>query len=276
MIQPLPEPQDERLGEIAARFVYPPTPGISREVRAAIQPRRRALRAWQVIVLAVFVLLAALFAVPQVRAFLGQYFRVGAVRILPFGPTATAPLHTPVSPLLAGGTEEEATPRPVPTEGRSTLSPLPARLANLAGRTTLDQAGRTGSFPLLLPTYPPDLGPPDYVFRQGESPMLIFAWADPDDPRGLRLSLFAIDSRAPMATKFHPRVIEETSVNGQYALWVEGPYVLELTNENYVERYLVEGGTLVWEADGVTYRLETHLTLEEAIRIAESLRPVEP
>jgi hypothetical protein len=52
--------------------------------------------------------------------------------------------------------------------------------------------------------------------------------------------------------------------------------VLELTDRNYVERYLLEGGTLVWEADGVTYRLETRLTLEEAIRIAESLRPVEP
>jgi hypothetical protein len=31
-----------------------------------------------------------------------------------------------------------------------------------------------------------------------------------------------------------------------------------------------------YQADGVTYRLETRLTLEEAIRIAESLRPVEP
>jgi hypothetical protein len=79
-----------------------------------------------------------------------------------------------------------------------------------------------------------------------------------------------------MATKFDPQVIQETTVDGRYALWVEGPYVLELTDRNYVERYLLEGGTLVWEADGVTYRLETRLTLEEAIRIAESLRPVEP
>ena len=271
MIEPLPHPQDERLGELAGRFVYPPTPEISREVHAAIQPRRRGLRAWQVAILAVLVLLAALFAVPQVRAFLGQYFRVGAVRIFPFGPTATAPLPTAVSPLLVG-----TTPRPQPTEGRSTPGPLPSRLANLAGRTTLEDVQGTASFPVMLPTYPPDLGPPDYVFQQGESPMLIFAWADPDDPHGLRLSLFAIDSRSPMATKFRPQVIQETSVNGQYALWVEGPYVLELTDRNYVERYLVEGGTLVWEADGVTYRLETRLTLEEAIRIAESLRPVEP
>jgi hypothetical protein len=64
--------------------------------------------------------------------------------------------------------------------------------------------------------------------------MLIFAWAEPDDPQGLRLSLFAIDSRSPMATKFDPQVLQETTVDGRYALWVEGPYVLELTDRNYV------------------------------------------
>ncbi len=37
-------------------------------------------------------------------------------------------------------------------------------------------------------------------------------------------------------------------------------------------RHLVEGHVLVWVEDEITYRLETDLNLEEAIRIAELLR----
>jgi hypothetical protein len=37
-------------------------------------------------------------------------------------------------------------------------------------------------------------------------------------------------------------------------------------------RRLVEGQVLIWEADGITYRLETELSMEEAVAIAESLK----
>jgi hypothetical protein len=216
------------------------------------------------------VLMAALFAAPQVRAFIGQYFRVGVVRIFPFGPTPT-PAATSTATAAASPT---VTTTPIPPS--LTPEPLPVPLVNLEGRTTLQDAQRRARFPVLLPGYPPDLGPPNYTFYQAEIPMLIFAWADPDDPRRLRLSLFEIDSRSPIVSKYEPQIIQETNVNGQYALWVEGPYLIELTNQDYVHRYLVEGGTLVWEANDVTYRLETRLPLEQAVRIAESLRLVEP
>ena len=35
---------------------------------------------------------------------------------------------------------------------------------------------------------------------------------------------------------------------------------------------LVEGHALVWEEGDITYRLETSLSLDEAVKIAESLR----
>jgi hypothetical protein len=38
----------------------------------------------------------------------------------------------------------------------------------------------------------------------------------------------------------------------------------------------VEGRTLLWQQDGITYRLESHLTLEEARELAESLQPIAP
>ena len=270
--QPLKDPRSEHFGEIAptvltgvaSSFSYPPTPEISREVGARLQPRGRSVRAWQLAVMAIAVLMAALFAVPKVRAFIGQYFRVGVVRIFPFGPT-----ETPTDALAV-------TPASSPTSPSPTPQPLPLPLVNLKGLTTLEDAQRSATFPVLLPGYPPDLGPPDYAFYQGGIPMLIFVWADPDDQSQLRLSLFEIDSRSPTVSKFEPQIIQETNVNGQYALWVEGPYVMELTDQDYVQRYLVEGGTLVWEANGVTYRLETRLSLEEAVRIAESLQSMEP
>jgi hypothetical protein len=37
---------------------------------------------------------------------------------------------------------------------------------------------------------------------------------------------------------------------------------------------LVDGHVLIWADGDITYRLETNLLLEEAIRIAESLRPI--
>jgi hypothetical protein len=67
-------------------------------------------------------------------------------------------------------------------------------------------------------------------------------------------------------------VIQETQVDGVYAIWAQGPYLIQLTSGTYVFRRTVEGNTLIWEEDNITYRLESDLTLEETIRIAESLR----
>jgi hypothetical protein len=37
---------------------------------------------------------------------------------------------------------------------------------------------------------------------------------------------------------------------------------------------LINGHVLIWEEGNITYRLETALPLEEAIKIAESLQPI--
>jgi hypothetical protein len=261
-------PREQRLGEIASRLSYPPTPEISRGIGARLQPPRRAIGAWQMALVALVLLVTALLVAPRARAFIGQYFRVGAVRIFPLLPTPTlAVTATPTA-------SPTATTTPIPPN--PTPEPLPLPLADLEGRMKLQEAQQWVRSPILLPSYPPDLGPPDYTFFQVGIPMLISAWTDPADPSRLRLSLYAIDSNSPMVSKFQPEIVEETSVNGQYAVWAKGPYLLELTTKDFVLRRLVEGGTLIWEDNGVTYRLETGLPLEEALKIAESLSPVEP
>jgi hypothetical protein len=37
---------------------------------------------------------------------------------------------------------------------------------------------------------------------------------------------------------------------------------------------MIEGHVLIWTEGEVTYRLETKLTLDEAIKVAESLEPI--
>jgi hypothetical protein len=144
-------------------------------------------------------------------------------------------------------------------------------MAGIAGETTLEAAQAGVPFPVRLPAYPADLGQPDRVFLQQDGPMVILAWTDPADPQKARLSLHQIGPGSIMLGKFEPRVIRETQVNGKYAVWAQGPYLVHLTNNYYHYRRTVEGNTLIWEENGITYRLESDLSLEETIKIAESL-----
>lgn len=277
MIPQIPgEPRENRLREIASQFTYPRTPDLGAAVVFRVSARQRPrVHAWQVALIVVLLGLAALLSSPQARALLSGYFRIGPVRILPFRPTPTdtrsptvTPRPSPVSPTAAA---QSATPSP-----SATAEPTPVGLRGLAGRTSLKDALDHAPFAVLLPAYPADLGQPDYVFYQPDVPMVILAWSEPSDPSKLRLSLYAIDSNSPMISKFEPEIIQETAVNGQYALWVRGPYLLELDNGDFDLRRLVDGNTLIWQVKQVTYRLESGLPLAEAKKIAESLRRLEP
>jgi len=250
-MNPLSNSLEDRLRQAARRQVYPPTPDLSAPVRRRIEkrPSRRVL-AFRAVAVAVVLLLAAAVAIPESRAALVGYFRVGAVRIFP-GPTA--PAVTPV----------EGTPSP---------TPLPRGLHDLAGQIALEEALALRDFDLRLPAYPPDLGAPNDVYYQPEFPMLVLVWRDPDDPQRSRLGLFQVASDSVFVSKIEPEIVQETAVNGEYALWVRGPYLLQLSNGNFALQRLVDGHTLVWERGNWTFRLETDLPLADAVRIAESLR----
>lgn len=212
--------------------------------------RRLTWRGW--LQLAALVLLALLLITPPARAGVASLIRIGAVRIgLAPGPSATPAPHS----------------GPTPT-------PLPS-LLDLAGATTLAQARAQAGFPVRLPTYPPDLGPPQYVFlQQLDGPMVALVWTDPTHPDTPRLALFEMTSDV-FVQKSQARVVAETTVDGQPALWTEGPYFVAVYSGGQVSyslRVLVNGHVLVWEVRGITYRLETTLALDQAVQIAESLR----
>jgi hypothetical protein len=273
---------EARLRATARTFPYPPTPDIAGAARSRLDAesarpvRLRPRLAWAVI--AVLLILGGLLAVPQVRAAVVQFLQIGAIRIFLAEPTPTmtptlTPSPSPLPPAVVTSssisTEEPptATPQPTPTPLSSVL--------DLAGETTLAEAQAQVGFPIHLPTYPPDLGPPERVFLQDlGGPVVVLVWLDPEQPDRVRLSLHQLGP-GTFGQKFEPPVVRETTVHGKPAVWTEGPYLLQFQRGGqtvYDTRRLVTGHVLVWVEEDITYRLETDLSLEEAVQIAESLQ----
>ncbi len=265
-----PPSLEERLSEYGREFPYPPTPAIHEALRGRMGSARAAssrhLVRWGII--AAVLILALALAVPQVRAQVLEIIRIGVVTIFPgpeppATPTA-APTATPrARPPLT------STPHPVPT--RQVEPDYITSLEGLAGETTLEQAQSRVSFPILLPSIPAGLGKPDRVFLQQGGQMVILAWLEAAGSDKVRFSLHEIGPGSLIIEKYEPRLIEETQVNGHPAAWVAGPYLVKLTDGDTTWRRLVDGNTLIWEAGGVTYRLESGLSLAETLPIAESI-----
>lgn len=268
------------LGESASVFEYPQTPDIAgateweaprrRRIPGVLLPGQRL--AWGIALL--LVLLAGLMAVPPVRAQILEFLQIGAIRILLSQPSATpSPTITASPPSGASrATDLSATPSdrptaaPVPT---STPRPFPFQLSR---PITLSEAEAATGLRAWLPAHPDDLGRPDLVFAEDfGGPALILIWLDPNQPEKVRLSLMQLIGNA-LLEKFPPQVISETQVNNQPALWTEGAHTLRYRSGVQIVEVLVEGNVLIWQEAQITYRLEGDFALEEAVRIAESLR----
>lgn len=199
--------------------------------------------------LAALVVLVFLLALPPVQASLRRPLCLGSVCIV-----------------------SDGAPRPTATEGpHASPSPLPSVL-DLVGRTTLAQARANVKFPIRLPAYPADLGEPDYVFVQDlDGAAVVLAWVDHEHPDRVRLSLSELSSGI-YVYKFTSSPVAVTAVHGQQALWTTGPYMVQVQDGTYEQRRFVTGHALIWTEGNITYRLETAVSLDEAVRIAESLR----
>jgi hypothetical protein len=212
------------------------------QVAPRLAPRPRAIAATILLIIA---LLSALLAVPQARAAIASLLHIGSVTIVPGKP------------------------------GADQSTPLPSVL-DLAGKTTLAGARQQMPFPIRLPTYPADLGQPQYVFAQDlNGSAVVLVWVDPQHPDRARMALNELSSDA-YVYKLAPQAIQETQVHGQRALWTTGPYLLQIGSlsdqRNALRRLVTASHTLIWTEGSITYRLESGVTLEEAVRIAESLR----
>ncbi len=246
---------ESRVADLARRFEYPPTPDLTtgwpREGQRHAAPPRRARWVLVGVALAVLLFVIAALTVPEVRAAVRNMLRLGGVTIF--------------------------------LDERHDAPPPPLRLpdappAALAGETTLAAARASVPFALRLPTYPPDLGPPDRVFLQElDGPLVILVWSDPEDPARARLALH-IMGPSVYAQKGNVQSAEPATVNGSEAVWVVGTHMLEYVDPRRPSssargdlRRVVSGHVLIWQEGRLTYRLETDWPKEEAVRVAESL-----
>ncbi len=235
---------------------YPPTPPIAAWVRRELVRRRTPVRRLRVRLIRAVAFAAAAFVAlllisPDVREAVARFFGLETVRIERVA-TPPAPTGTPFD--------------------QQTIQPT----RELAGLTTLSQARTQARFDVRLPGYPPGIGTPRRVYFQdfGFGQQVILAYPD--------FVLFEAEGIIYGKGVGGGTVVEEVEVAGQYALWLSGsPHLIQIQNPDgsYREETarLVDGNVLAWQVDQVTYRLETTLPLEEALRIAESLYvPGEP
>ncbi|MBQ0993945.1 hypothetical protein [Micromonospora sp. H61] len=234
---------ERELRHLSAWLDTPEPPDVTARVRVRLgtpAPRRRRWRS-----LAAVALVALLVALlPPTRAAIADVV-TGLLRF------AGVSIATSTAPTPPGGT----------------ASPLPGQRT-----VVLDEAQRAVRFPIRLPAM---LGTPEQVLV-----------ADPDatgryrvatllyDGGALRVDAF--DGRLDLA--FHKEVTPPganwVQVNGDFAVWVDGPHAL-----SYVDRAggirretaRLAGSTLIWQDNDVSYRLEGTLTKAEAIEIARSL-----
>jgi hypothetical protein len=248
-------------GSVRTRLRAFPSP-IGRGARGEVRPRFISRKlAWSLTI--ILVLLSSLLLIPPVRAAIIEFIQIGVVRIFPrtVEPTAQA---------IATATPESLAP--MTATSSAPTSALLRQLNQIAGKTTLADAQARAGFDILLPTYPRDLRQPDYVFLQDvNGNMAVLVWLDPQNPDKVLMSLHFVPAQSWIIMKYEPKVIQETKVNGQRAIWTEGPYPLLLRNGDVNSQRLVTGHVLIWTEGDLTYRLETDQPLEEAVKIAESL-----
>lgn len=259
---------EKQLVSIAKGMDYPRTPNVAGSVmtrlRMAAPPRFVSRRfAWSLTV--ILILFASLMFIPPARAAILEFIQIGIVRIFRAEPTPVAPPQQ----------EFPSTMTPVTATSALTSEPLIPILERLAGEKSLEGAQQLVEYPILLPSYPPDLGAPDRVFVQdADGNMTILVWIDPADSTQVLMSLHLIPPGSWAIDKMEPTRVQETTVNGQRAIWAVGPYPVQFSNGDLDFARFIDGHVLIWTNGDVTYRLETEWALEEAVRVAESLEPV--
>ncbi len=232
-----------RVETVAKTFPYPPTPDVAARLRRR-QRRPNARRLAQAAAI-LLIVLVGLMAVPEIRAQVLAWLRIGAVEVI----VTTA---TPPAQFAPGGD-------------------LPDSVLDFPGATTLDDARQHAGYAI---TPPSALDEPDRVYLiDAFHPIVVLAWLDASG--AVEYSLHMLPP-GTYSIKMYQGDMEETEVNGERALWLPNPhwYLLRTgATDSSIQMRHVSAHALVWAtADGqMTYRLETDHELDEALHIAESI-----
>ena len=197
-------------------------------------PRARGWQPPRRVVLVVLAVLVALVAAPPVRATVADWFGFGGVRVEQGDPVG------------------DAAPPPAAPPG------------------DLDDAVAQVSFVVLVPEA---LGTPTGIEVSPDERVLSMTWTRAD---GSVVRLDQFDARLDFAVLKRAPGVEYAAVGASDALWFEEPHevaLYERDGSRRTETARLAGHTLIWSTGPTTLRLEGDLSLDEAVRIAESARP---
>jgi hypothetical protein len=248
-------------------------PDLATRVRARIeaeQPRRANVPWWRELMQP-----AAIGRAPRIR----RSFLLAAAALLLAAAAVTAAIGYGLPGIrILFGPGPSITP---PTETAPPSSP-PGATLGLGGRVTLDDARERVDFPVLLPP-DPSIGPPDAVYLAG--PRLTLVWAPRPGLPGTadpRIGLLLVELHANIdETMIQKNIdsgtsVERVTVGDAPGYWIAGErHMITYLDPNGVpvmDSERVVGNTLVWTAEGITYRLEGEFNRAVAVALAESLR----
>jgi len=249
------------LAWLATDAIFPPTPAFTMP-RTAVSARNRGpfpVRTswWKAGLAAAGLLVATTVAVPDTREAVADWLGFPGIRI-EIGDRAGDP------------------PPTVTSIGGSLLLGEPA---------TLDRAGERVSFEIVAPIMLADVSPEVYLNRfQGTSAVSLLYPASDDLPvigdTGVGMLLMQIDASGNTSMLIGKRASAESpprpvTIDGAKGLWIQGGVLMADAGDPFWTYARRSGNVLVWEAGGVTYRMESNLPLNDALAIAESLQPVD-
>jgi hypothetical protein len=300
-IRQFADPELERaLRALGTNLAYPPTPDVAPTVRGRIAARPARPRLWwmpspaarrRLAVALVLLLVGAVIlgALPPVRRGVARRLGLDNVAIVNVT-TVPTPSPTP-APLPTVTAMPTPTPPGIATPGARPTTPTPPLnglldRAAFGTQTTLTEAQSRAPFAIRTPGLP-EYRVPDEVYTRTPPPggrvsLLYAARADLPAIAGTDIGLLVQEFRGGIqAGLFQKGVpsgsrVEPVLIDGVQGYWIEGGLrAFGYTDANGVvqfEETRGAGNTLLWERDGVVYRLECSLPQADAVRIAASLR----
>nr|WP_311132211.1 hypothetical protein [Nonomuraea gerenzanensis] len=198
-------------------------------------PARRGRRTrWAIVAAVVIAVITVTAATPQGRAAVTQILRFAGIEI-ELSETTPPPVTTTAD--LPG--EHQVSPSTLPGEAR---------------------------FPTRTPSA---LGEPQRVTVADDGRVVSMFW-----PGGIRLDQFDGTVSPFFFKKLGPPAPQYTQVNGREAWWIPGEHPLGyIPRQDGTQVPLRQAAaTLIWQQDGLNYRLEGAGTMAEAVRIASSIQ----
>ncbi len=253
-----PDPGERFVSSVIARVesLGGPAPVRGRVItlrRRAVGARRRP--AWSLVAAAAVVLVltatAVLVASPAARHAVADLLGLGGVRI----EQTTGPLPSPQF------------------EG-----------FHLGRRVTLGEARARSSFPILVPAgMAPDEVYVDEGLHPGEVSMVFRARpglpAAHPTGAGMLISEFRAELNEEQLRKMThvgTTTVTGVTVNGRPGLWISGEphavYYVDAEGRTLTDTVRLAGDVLLWESNGITYRIESALPLERVLEIASSMQ----